>query len=333
MLNNTSILKNKAILSCLKYIFSPNKSWYVALLLILFVYSSRSEATMTSQATLASFETPIAFQTTPSPSLVEKTESQELTQNPKESILSASEVQSIFEEATIDLEQAQYKIALQKFKHIEQSGFYSGGLFLNMAIVAVELDSLGLAKFYLQKAIEEPTTESAAIEALAYVESQFSRQAATLPPLPWETALDYIEHSWGSVWLFWAGFVFLCMSVVLLLFHWFGNASNSSKKSSMEQRTPSVVKGFWASLLLFVTCLSLAIYTDYRSAKYSEAVIIAQEVEVRDSPSASGELLVMGYEGYDCRVDFSVDSVQGWHFIRLSNGQTGWILDQTLRIH
>ena len=75
-----------------------------------------------------------------------------------------------------------------------------------MAITAVELDSLGLAKFYLQKAVEEPTTEAAAVEALVYLESQFSRQAATLPPLPWETALDYIEHNWGSLWLFWGAF-------------------------------------------------------------------------------------------------------------------------------
>jgi hypothetical protein len=174
----------------------------------------------------------IALQTTPS--LVEKTDTQELTQNLKGSILSASLAQSSFEEATLDLEQAQYKIALQKFKLIEQSGFYSGGLFLNMAIAAVELDSLGLAKFYLQKAVEEPTTEAAAIEALAYVESQFSRQAATLPPLPWETALDYIEHHWGSLWLFWSAFSFLSLSVVLLLFHWFGNAPNRSKKSSAK---------------------------------------------------------------------------------------------------
>ncbi|MDA1127053.1 MAG: SH3 domain-containing protein [Bacteroidetes bacterium] len=256
-----------------------------------------------------------------------------LLQNPVEMILSASQAQSSFEEATLDLEQAQYKIALQKFKHIEQSGFYSGGLFLNMAIAAVELDSLGLAKFYLQKAVEEPTTEAAANEALAYVESQFSRQAATLPPLPWETALDYIEHNWGSLWLFWSAFAFLCLSVILLLFHWFGNASNHRKKSPSKRHKPTIMKGSWISLLFFFTSLSIAMGTDYRSARYSEAVIIAQEVEVRNSPSASGEVLVMGYEGYDCRVDFSVDAIQGWRFIRLSNGQTGWVLDQTLRIH
>lgn len=331
MLVNKSILISEATHSLLKGILVPDKSWYVAFLMIFYVFSTTSEAYTTSGATPASLEATVAPQMTPLQG--ENTGTHESTQNLKGSILSASQAQSSFEEATFDLEQAQYKIALQKFKLIEQSGFYSGGLFLNMAIAAVELDSLGLAKFYLQKAVEEPTTEATAIEALAYVESQFSRQAATLPPLPWETALDYIEYNWGSLWLFWAAFTFLSLSVVLLLFHWFGNAPNRSKKSPAKRHTPTIIKGSWTCIFFFVTSLSLAIGTDYRSAKYSKAVIIAQEVEVRNSPSASGELLVMGYEGYNCRVDFSVEAIQDWRFIRLSNGQTGWVLDQTLRIH
>ena len=193
MLKNKLMVRSEATRSFLKGILVPNKSWYVALLLIFCGFSSTSEANTTPGATPASLEETIALQTTPS--LVEKTDTQELTQNLKGSILSASLAQSSFEEATLDLEQAQYKIALQKFKLIEQSGFYSGGLFLNMAIAAVELDSLGLAKFYLQKAVGEPTTEAAAIEALAYVESQFSRQAATLPPLPWRPRHHHQAHS------------------------------------------------------------------------------------------------------------------------------------------
>ena len=330
MLNNKSLLKSEATLTFLKDILEPNKSWYLALLLIFYVFSSTSEAKMTSRATSTLLETTITLQTTSS---FEKTATQELTQNLKGSILSVFQAQSSFEEATFDLEQAKYKIALQKFKLIEQSGFYSGELFLNMAIAAVELDSLGLAKFYLQKAVEEPITETAAVEALMYLESQFSRQAATLPPLPWDTALDYIEHNWGSLWLFWVAFFFLSLSVILQLLNWFGNASKRSKKSSTKRRIPLIIKGSWSSLFFFVISLSLAIGIDYRTEKYSQAVIIAQEVNVRNSPSTSGELLVIGYEGYDCRVDFSVDSIKGWRFIRLSNGQTGWVLDQTLRIH
>ena len=263
----------------------------------------------------------------------EQTEASTESESSKNSILSTSAAQSAFEEATLDLEQARFKSALEKYKAIEHSEFYSGGLFLNMAIAAVEIDSLGLAKFYLQKAIEEPNTAAAAVEALAYVESQFSRQAATLPPLPWETFLDNIQDNWSGTWLFWVGFIFLNSSVALLLLHWFANQSNHSGNDTSTQTKSLFQKSSVVALLIGLLFFSLAYGTDYRSARYSEAVIVAQETEIRTEPNESSEIVVMGYEGYDCRIDHSVDGSIGWRFIRLSNGQTGWILEQALRSH
>ena len=260
-------------------------------------------------------------------------EQTEASTESESSILSASSAQSVFEEATLDLEQARFKLALEKYRTIELSEFYSGGLFLNMAIAAVEIDSLGLAKFYLQKAIEEPNTEASAVEALAYVESQFSRQAATLPPLPWETFLDYIQDSWSSTWLFWVGFIFLNSSVALLLLHWFGHKSNSGGNDTSTQTKSVFLKSSIVALLVGLIFFSLAYGTDYRDATYSKAVIVAQETEIRTEPNESSEIVVIGYEGYDCRVDHSIDGSIGWRFIRLSNGQTGWVLDQALRSH
>ena len=263
----------------------------------------------------------------------EQTEASTESKSSKNTILSASAAQSAFEEATLDLEQARFKLALEKYKAIEHSAFYSGGLFLNMAIAAVEIDSLGLAKFYLQKAKEEPNTAAAAVEALAYVESQFSRQAATLPPLPWETFLDYIQDNWSGTWLFWVGFIFLNSSAALLLLHWFANQSSRSGNDTSTQTKSLFQKSSVVALLVGLLFFSLAYGTDYRDATYSKAVIVAQETEIRTEPNESSEIVVMGYEGYDCRIDHSVDGSIGWRFIRLSNGQTGWILEQALRSH
>lgn len=96
MLNNKSLLNSEATHSFLKDILVPNTSWYVVLLLIFCVFSSTSEANTTSGVTPVSLEATIALQITPS--LVKNTGTQELTQNLKGSILSASLAQSSFEE-------------------------------------------------------------------------------------------------------------------------------------------------------------------------------------------------------------------------------------------
>ena len=85
MLNNKSMLKSEATLTFLKGILEPNKSWYLAVLLIFYVFSSTSEAKTKSHATSTSLETTTTLQKTSSP--FEKTATQELTQNLKDSIL------------------------------------------------------------------------------------------------------------------------------------------------------------------------------------------------------------------------------------------------------
>ena len=56
-------------------------------------------------------------------------EQTEASTESESSILSASSAQSVFEEATLDLEQARFKLALEKYRTIERSEFYSGVIF------------------------------------------------------------------------------------------------------------------------------------------------------------------------------------------------------------
>ena len=57
-----------------------------------------------------------------------------------------------FDEANEILEKGEYNNALSVYREIEETDFVSGALYLNMAIAAVQVDSLGLAKYYFKKA-------------------------------------------------------------------------------------------------------------------------------------------------------------------------------------
>lgn len=237
--------------------------------------------------------------------------------------VSISQTQFDFEAANTLLEQGQYKEALKKYGAIREMGLYSGGLFVNMAIAAVELDSLGLAKYYLQKALLDESTESAAATGLMYVETQFSRQSATLPALPWEQFFDFIETNIGAFAIYWISFGCILLSTLLLLMSWFLGlwAEGSTRKITLI--------GIGFGLML----LALSLFINQRAARFQDAVIVVNEATVYSEADVDASAVAVGYEGYDCRVDFSVTATNDWLYIRLGNGQMGWIQQSALRIH
>jgi hypothetical protein len=237
--------------------------------------------------------------------------------------VSISQAQFDFEAANTLLAEGQYKEALKKYGAIREMGLYSGGLFVNMAIAAVELDSLGLAKYYLQKALLDESTESAAATGLMYVETQFSRQSATLPPLPWEQFFDFLETNVGASAIYWISFGCILLSTLLLLMSWFVGAwtEGSTRKITFI--------GVGVGLLL----LALSLFIDQRATRFQDAVIVVNEATVYSEADVDASAVAVGYEGYDCRVDFSETSPNDWVYIRLGNGQMGWIQQSTLRIH
>ncbi len=230
--------------------------------------------------------------------------------------------QLLFDQANTLLEESDYIEAISMYRSIEQSGTISGALYLNMGIAATQLDSMGLAKYYFLKSSEFTTTADLANEALEYVESQFSRQSARLPKLPWDRAVDWLKDGPGAVSVFIIGFAFIIFAVLLVLLKWM-NIVAISKFSA-------VLSSFSITGILIIL---LSFYVDYIEQRYSEAVIITSEIQVKQGASESSDLVSLGYEGYEITVDNRTsNSVDGWIYIRLGNGQFGWIETRGVKI-
>lgn len=222
-----------------------------------------------------------------------------------------------FDQANTYLEESSFIEAMKLYKSIENSGYVSGPLFLNMGIVAMELDSMGLAKYYFLKAKNFSSTEAQALESVEYVRAQFSRQSAVLPKLPWDKAVDALKKGPGALGVFIVGFVFIICAVSLIILLWF-------KKISLAQPSRILFPLVAGSILVVL----LAFYVDYVDQRYSEAVIIAKEIPVTQQPNTNADLISLAYEGYMVTIDqFESRNANGWFYIRLGNGQYGWIQD------
>lgn len=226
-----------------------------------------------------------------------------------------SDPQVPFVEANTLLENGAYAEALRSYKQIEATGFESGALYLNMGITATEMDSLGLAKAYLLRAAEYAETEEQALKALDYVNSQFSRQSAILRKLPWDLAVQWMIKVPGPGGVFTAGILIVLIGLSILFGRWFGKLHSDTFKSAAIY-----IAGTGIVIVL------LSFYADYVDARYDEAVLITEESRVTREPAEGAELINVAYEGYDLVIDRKKSlNADGWLYIRLGNGQYGWI--------
>ncbi|NET33889.1 MAG: SH3 domain-containing protein [Cyanothece sp. SIO1E1] len=223
--------------------------------------------------------------------------------------------QVMFDQANTLLEENDFMGALDSYRNIEQIGEISGPLYLNMGIAAMEIDSVGLAKYYFLKAYEFSVTRDQADEALEYVSSQFSRQSAMLPKLPWDRLVDNLKAGIGATGIFIIGFLMISISVIVIILNWFKSIEIPRKATIIATATS-----------LSVLTVILAFYVDYVDQRYKEGVIIAKEIPVTTQPNENADLVSIAYEGYSITVDaFTSENAEGWYYIRLGNGQFGWI--------
>jgi len=230
--------------------------------------------------------------------------------------------QANFDRANELLEDRNYTEAMALYRQIESTGQVSGALFLNMGIISVQRDSLGLAKFYFLKARRFPETRRKAEEGLNYVNSRFSRQAAVLPKLPWERFFSHLQESPGAGFLFYLGALLLNIGVSALVYSWFaGQKQNLFKKGGVAVSTT-------AALIVL-----LSLYVHYLQNRYSEAVMITTQTSVTATPDENADVVSLAYEGYDFTVDHKKsEGHENWLYIRMSNGLYGWIKKPNLRV-
>jgi tetratricopeptide (TPR) repeat protein len=129
----------------------------------------------------------------------------------------------VFDQANEELESGNYQQAVSLYQDLENQNNISGALFLNLGICYQRMDSLGKAKYYFLKASQFEETSDKADEALEFVESQFSRQSAVLPKLPWDVATNWLQQNIGAVNLLITGIILLNIGVLIFVAHWFLN--------------------------------------------------------------------------------------------------------------
>lgn len=231
-------------------------------------------------------------------------------------------VQVLFDQGNSELENGNFSEALHHYRQINTGKFQAGALYLNMGIAYVNIDSLGLAKYYFMKAGQFDSYSEQADEAISYVNKQFSRQSAVLPKLPWQQVFDWLNKNIGPSVVLFIGLTLLNIGILVFIFRWFVNFFPLFLKKA--GRTTAIV-----GLLV----IGLSFYLSYLDKRYVPGVMVHEETTVREEPNPESAAVSQAYEGYDFTVDKKKsEAEEKWVYVRMSNGQYGWIANDEIRI-
>jgi len=230
--------------------------------------------------------------------------------------------QAIFDKANIQIELKHYHTALSLYQVIDSKGMGSGPLYLNMGIAWTHLDSLGLAKYYFMKAADFPSTQSRAQQGIDFVNNQLEHNETLLPALPWDRFFNWLENEIGVHTLMLLGIIIINFGVIIFIAVWLWPQYQKWLKN------PGYV-----ILVIGVMLILLAGFTDYQARRYTRAIQIVKESNVREKPASSAGIVSLAYEGYRFKIDRDrSQNYPHWYYVRMGNGQYGWIHRNDLKL-
>ena len=204
-----------------------------------------------------------------------------------------------------------YAAAVTAYDKAIAGGYTSEALYYNLGNAYFRLDQLGQAIRYYEKARLLAPENVELLHNLEIARAKQVDQFSQLPSPVWEVWWESMVATSGGRWLFWSGFLFYLMAIGVAIY-----------RIKISKRNPWLRRGMSVAILLGVVLLATAFAASVQSVDPMQAVILVDEVDLRDTPAEESTVETEIHEG------LVVDILQrnnDWMEIRLPNGATGWV--------
>ena len=234
--------------------------------------------------------------------------------------LGFSQNNTLFEQATAYYNKGEYTKAIENYQQILENGEHSAQLYFNLGNCYYKQNAIGPSIYYYEKALLLNPTDSETINNLRYAQNMRLDAIQEMP----KTELSQIYNRVVNLFSFdqWAylAVALMVLFVLAYLAYFFLRYAN-------QKRAAFVTSIF--SLVLAVLCVLMA-YLQYQGFKKNNpAIVFSKEVNVSSEPNNNSENVFTLHEGTKVNV---LDHLDDWSKIRISDGQTGWLLTNNIKL-
>ncbi|WP_082433445.1 tetratricopeptide repeat protein [Flagellimonas eckloniae] len=231
-----------------------------------------------------------------------------------------SQNSALFSRATENYNKGEYSKAIENYQQILKNGEHSAELYFNLGNCHYKLNAIGPSIYYYEKALLLKPSDSEIVNNLAYAQNMRLDAVEEMPKTEIaQLYSDFVNFLSFDQWAYIAiAFIFLFVLAYLSYFF-------------LRFATQKRIAFITSILSLILGALSILIaYLQYQEFKNdSPAIIYSQEVKITSEPNNNSEIVFTLHEGTKVNV---LDKLNDWRKIKLTDGQTGWLLDENIRL-
>ena len=233
--------------------------------------------------------------------------------------VTAQNVDSLFVSANNLYKNGKFEEAIEQYKAIESQELTSSELYYNLGNSYYKLNKVGPSIYYYEKALKLNPLNEDVKNNLIFAKRLALDNIEALPQTVFQKLnKNYVQKLSYNQWAIVAVVFSILASLLFLLFYF---SETPSKKRFYF--VTSIISFFFLISTIFIT------YTQHNfTIKNKEAIVFAEETEVRNAPTLNSEEVFTLHEGTKVIV---LDEVDNWKKIKLIDGKIGWIISSEIK--
>ena len=235
-------------------------------------------------------------------------------------IVSFAQNTSVFDQANVLYNDGNYTEALSKYKSIVEQDEHSAELYYNMANAHYKLNDIAPSIYYYEKALLLKPNDKEILNNIAYAKNMTIDAIEIIPEVGFSRLIKNATNT--MVFDNWAKLaIALVVLFVLLFLMYYFSQSTGKKRLAFITSVSSLISAFIA--------LAFAFNSYGLEQKDQPAIVFAQESQIKSEPNLRSNEAFKIHEGTKVQV---IDTVSNWSQIKLSDGKTGWVASDDIKM-
>lgn len=235
-------------------------------------------------------------------------------------LLCSGQNETLFDQATTAYNAGEFEKAIELYDQILDSGQHSAAVYYNLGNAYYKQNEIAESIYYYEKALLLSPNDDEIQTNLSYAQNMTLDAIGTVP----KTGLSKLYRNVTGKLTFdqWAYLAVVSMIVFVLLYIAFYYFNYSSRKRW----------AFIGSIIALFICILSVLFAYVQRRDFNAqrpAIIFAEEIAIKSEPNASSAEAFVLHEGTKVNV---TESLNDWDKIILSDGKTGWIPNDKLRL-